>query len=263
MIAWKIYPAMDRQAYCLYIQTVFRIDPRTPFLLEYIQSLDSVTRTWYNIITNDEGTRSRDRVQGLYHGYIRITSAFQYDMTLIAAAIIAVPFVWCGVRILIKRLSLYFRLTSVCRKNGARLIPTHLLWMFGGRNGVTCDFYIEAPDTVYSVKLFPMHRYHTELHFTDDGKYYIRSFVAFAAGILTKLPVDSKRKTLTDYDLLHDFRSEWHMKRFCPVLLINPVCREIRYVTRNDSKILGAGEMVNGMHIYPLSRFLGGLEVKK
>lgn len=196
---------------------------------------------------------------GIYIMDISVLKAL-FNTALIVAPILALPFIWCALRIFVKRLSLYFKLTSVCRKNDLNLIPTHTFWQFGGRKGGTCDFYIEAPDIVYSVKLIPMRSYHTELHFTDDGKYYIRSSVVLARG---NADVDSKRKTLTDYDFRYDFRSEWHMKRFSPVLLVNPICREIKYVSRNRSKILGAGEMVNGMYIYSLSRFLSELEAAR
>ncbi len=180
--------------------------------------------------------------------------------SVIIAVIAATPLLCIFLRIFCKRLTLRSRLAHKCKSLGAELVPTHRLWMFGQNGGAHCDFFIVGKRTVYAVKLFSVRRYHTELHFTDDGKYFIRSFVAFAAGMLSKTPVDSKRKAFAAVDFRQGSRQEWYMKKFTPVLLVNPMPYEIRYDTHDESRILGAGEVVGNMHIFSLSRFLGELD---
>lgn len=184
----------------------------------------------------------------------------------IITAVFLIPIVWRLVRFIYKRISLYFRLTSGCRRIGAEFIPRRRFWMFAGKRGSECDFYIETETAVYSVKLWETMRYHTELHFTSEGEYYTRSFIAFASriGMLFRTPVDSMKKRVPAYEMRPDFKYEWYMKRFVPVLLISPVCHEICYVAeRGIKRYIGAGDMVNDLYIYSTSRLLGELENTK
>ena len=184
-------------------------------------------------------------------------------IAVIAAAIVVLPFIWRCVRLFFKRMSLWLKIRAICRKNQYKLVPTHAFWVFGDKNGRVCDFYIETPETVYAVKLFAMPRRKTELHFTDEGKYYIRSFIALPIRSVDPIrtPVDSKHKPAMNYDFRRNFNPEWHMKRFCPVLLINPVSADVRYVTRSgSSEVISA---FGGAAIYSLSRFISELEAQK
>lgn len=181
-------------------------------------------------------------------------------LLLIVAAVAALIALIPYLRIFIKRLELYFRLRAYCRRKGCILLPTHTFWMFGSRRGRRCDFYIVSDFAVYSVKLWAMRSYHTELHITDDGSYFVRGYLAFAAGLLSRVPVDSKRRRLHICDFRPDFRDEWYIKPFYPVLLINPTCYEFRYNTNDGETVVGAGEMLHGMYIYTLSRLLGELD---
>ena len=54
----------------------------------------------------------------------------------------------------VKRVLMVGKLKKFCRENEYMLIPVGRFWMFAHRLGKNCDFYIETPDTVYSVKLF-------------------------------------------------------------------------------------------------------------
>ncbi len=173
-------------------------------------------------------------------------------ISVIIAAIAAMPFLYALLRILCKRLKLRSKLVSACKANGFDLVPTHAMWMFGKNSGTNFDFFIVGRRTVCAVKLFTTRSYHMELHFTDDGKYYTRKYLSFNAW-------DTKRRQL--FSLCRDsLRPEWRMKEIVPVLLINPICREIDYVTKNIKKPLGAGDVVNNMRIYTISRLLDKLE---
>lgn len=126
-----------------------------------------------------------------------------------------------------------------------------------------CDFYVETPTEVYAVKLFGMKKKTAELIFKQNGEYFERHYLALISnnGGGVRFPMEKKPKKLPDYDFRHRYRMEWEIKSPHNVLLINPVCREIhRQVQHGVEKLLGAGDVVNGMEIYSLSRFLGELE---
>lgn len=182
---------------------------------------------------------------------------------IIIAAVAAAPFLYSRCRLFCKRVSMASKLRRACKANGSELIPTHALWMFGGRRGENCDFYIVGARTVYAVKLFPVNFYHTELHFTDDGKYFIRRYVAFAAGMLGMEPNDSRRRSIYAYDFKYKFQGEWYMKKVCRVLLVNPTPYEIRFDARDGSRILGAGDTADNMRIYTVSKLIARLEADR
>lgn len=171
---------------------------------------------------------------------------------LLVCVILAIPYI----RQFIKRIELAFKISDCCKKNNFLLHKTHTFWMFGSARSYHCDFYIETIDTIYSLKLFGVKRYHSELFFTYDNKYFIRNYIAFAAGMFSRIPVDSAKKNLHSYDFKYDFHEDWHLKKFKPVLLINPVCYQINYCTRTGSEIIGSGEIYNDMYISSLSGFI-------
>ncbi len=179
----------------------------------------------------------------------------------IIPVIVLIPF---G-RILVKRLILSAKIRKFCVENNLNFVGTHLLWCLGGKNGKNCDFYIESRDTVYSVKLWAMKRRHTILCFTYNGHYFIRGFVAFASGMsMGKIPVDSKFKTLPDFDFRYKFREEWYGKDYKPILLINPTCYEVRLIGRDKKEsVVGRGQTVNGFYIHTLSSLLSKLYIEK
>lgn len=174
---------------------------------------------------------------------------------LIATVIYLLPYI----RVASRRILLVGKISSLCKRIGARLHKNHPLWLFGGSRGRACDIYIETDETAWSVKLFGMKRRTTELCFTDDRRYFIRSYIAFAAGMFARVPLDSKKRELPAYDFRAGFRDEWYMKRFKPVLLINPVCLQINYTSACGNRIVGAGEIMNDMYIYSSSRLMSDI----
>ena len=191
------------------------------------------------------------------------------ELLIIVIAVILVIILWPYVKVFFKRISLAAKITGCCRKNNYKLIKTHIFWFLGGKNGSKCDFYIETPNNVYSVKLWETLDKMSKLYFTKDGKYYFKSYgmwLLFGGHFVGGS--SSRPQRLKRYDFRVNFRDEWYIKGFTPVLLINPVCadilREISDSSGNARTVpVGWGETVNGASVYKLTRFIGELEVRK
>lgn len=187
------------------------------------------------------------------------------EFWIIVAAAAALIFGYPYIRCFFKRLILAAKLKAVCRRHGFGLYGTHFLWFFGVRRGRSCDFRIETKEEILSVKLFGASRRATILLFTEDGKYFVRSFIAFV-GVSSyfRNSIDGIMRKTVPYDFRRGFRDEWEIKSPKNILLVNPVCHEIRWKARNGAeKILGAGEPVNGAEIYSLANLTGYLEAVK
>ena len=169
--------------------------------------------------------------------------------------IISFPFL----RLLVKRIILGARIREFCRKSGARLAVCSPLWRLGTRNGKRCDFYIETEKDIFAIKLFGAMRRQTNLCFTWDGRFFIRSFVGIVGGTGQVIyTLNGKKKPLPAYDFRYRFEDCWELKNAHNVLLVHPVCMEIRYVERNgDERILGTGEFIGDTEIQTLSRLFG------
>ena len=179
-------------------------------------------------------------------------------LIIFIAIVILIPYI----RFLFKRLSMSKKIKSVCTKLHYKFYKPSFFWMFGGRRKSKCDFYVETPTEVYAVKLFGVKKKNAELVFKQNGEYFERHYLALISyGGGVRFPMEKKPKKLPDYDFRHQYRMEWEIKSPHNILLINPVCREIhRQVQHGVENLLGAGDVVNGMEIYPLSGFLGELE---
>ncbi len=184
---------------------------------------------------------------------------FWIPLLAVLAILLAVP----GVRWIFKRMRLTARLRAVCKKKGFRLVGNRPLWMLGRGSGSNCDCYIETAEKVYAVKLFSALSRNSVLVFDDGGRYYFQKKIPMAGGYggSVEYPKESRHRPLPAYDFRRGYRMEWEIKTPVRVLLINPVCREIRYASsRGGGRMLGAGDTVNQCQIYSLSRFLGELE---
>ena len=70
-----------------------------------------------------------------------------------------------------------------------------------------------------------------------------------------KYTFNGKKKPVPRYDFRYRFEDKWELKKPHNILLVNPVCMEIRYVGRNgDERIVGTGEFIGDIEIQPLSR---------
>ena len=178
----------------------------------------------------------------------------QYAVILLICIII-IQFIF----FLVKRFKMGFKLKKECKSLGAKMVSTHLLWIFGRKNSYSNDFYIELHDKLFSVKLFPVDSRRAVLYFTERGRYFFRKHVVFVGrfGSSAAISRDSKQKLIPEYDFKKRFHEEWYLKELIPVLLIYP-CRfdVLCQTTNNKSRAIDAGEMFNGMAIMRLSDFI-------
>lgn len=178
------------------------------------------------------------------------------------AAVITVFYPY--IRFLFKRISLCCRIKQSCRRANFQLHVTRRLWWLGQRSRQNCDFYVETPTQIISVKLFNMLRRRDVLVFTRDNKWFIRSYVALMTNIGTALmlPLEKRKHNLCAYNFRYRFVADWEIKTPRRVLLIHPTCIEVRRQPRHGPEVIvGAGDVVSGMEIYSSSRFLGMMEV--
>ncbi len=183
----------------------------------------------------------------------------KFWLILGAAVLLLLSFPY--IRLIFKRFSLVFRLKKACADASCKLIPARFLWFMGARSARGCDFYIETRREIIAVKLFSVLRKKNDLIFADGRKYFIRRYIAvIAAGGGFRYPVDGRRRTLPDYDFRRNFLPEWELKTPRRILLINPVCNEIKFRAPNGrEQIIGTGQYVNNYQIMTLSRLIGEL----
>ncbi len=182
---------------------------------------------------------------------------FWFILFLIFLFILILPYI----RSIIKRVSMVCKLKNVCKKQRLKLYPTHLFWMLGSRHGSACDFYIEGKSVIYSVKLFGVTCRSPILVFTEAREYYFRYLIVFISYSVLSYSFNGKKKKFKDYDFRKKFRTEWEIKTPRNILLINPVCREIRYQTdRSEERIVGGGEFIYNCEIESLSRLISDWE---
>ena len=174
----------------------------------------------------------------------------------IVAVLLLIPYL----RILTKRIMLVVKIRKCMKKSGARLVPTHRLWMFGLRHRAKCDFYIETRHKVYSVKLFSTKRRLSTLIFQNDGSYILRNeFAIFSYGGAHRLSFDGLPQAFPQYDFKYRFSETWYLKDFVPVLLVHPICYQIQ----QNGKDITSGDFAHGIFIYSLSRLLSKIEYEE
>lgn len=170
-----------------------------------------------------------------------------------------IPFIRC----FIKRLKCAVKLKGLCRRRGYQIYPTHPLWFFGSKHGRRCDLYVETPNEVFAIKLFGIPRRLTVLVMREDGKYFIRRYLAFLSnnGLGIRFPINGKAKPMPAYDFRYRYRDEWEIKTPRHILLVNPIPMEFLRQPQNGRETsVGAGELVYGMEIDSLPRLLADLE---
>ena len=183
---------------------------------------------------------------------------FWYLLGVAVAFAALFPYIRC----LIKRLICAQKIKKICSEKGYCLYATHPFWFLGGKRSKNCDFYVETKNKVFAVKFFGMPRWRSVLVLKENGEYFVRNFIAlmsFGEGVL--FPIGGKTKQMNSYNFRYKYREEWEIKTPKRVLLINPTSIEVRYQPRSGKElIVGAGNVVNGMEINSLPRFLGDLE---
>ncbi len=183
----------------------------------------------------------------------------------LAAVIAAYPFA----RFFINRCILAAKLKKTCRRGGFGFRPARKFWLFGTRNGTQCDFHIEMNGSVLCVKLFDCFtpfagpRRRLTLVLTENGKYCFRSIVP--AGLVPASD-DGRFRDLPDVDFASGLRTADGGSAAVPVLLVHPVCGEIRFRTglsdRDAETILSPGDDYRGIRLFTASCLLKKLEAE-
>ena len=175
---------------------------------------------------------------------------------LAAGIILLILLLLPWIRIFLKRIHLFMRLRSVCKKN-FKLVGIHFFWPFGRNQSKNHDFTIETSNKIIAVKLFSVRYPRASLIFLRQGGYRIRRH--FPLRGKTVLPIDSKYKEM-NYRFEKGAESKEDNKEVVPVLLIHPNGKEILYQTaQNDYRAIDPGEAIHGMMVFSFPEFAGWL----
>ena len=163
-------------------------------------------------------------------------------------------------RIIFKRLLLKNKITSLCRRKGYRLIPTHSFPFLGQNNDKSFDFYIETPTHLMRVKLFAAKHKHAVLKLHDQNRLYsfTNGLWLFGRwGTTIHMPFDTKLRALPDTDSFDVYLPDAEQKKQTHILLIYPKCFEIHGVCEDGTKRpLAVGDTVRGMRLESGKTFL-------
>lgn len=163
--------------------------------------------------------------------------------------VIALIILWALVRCFFKRLRCGMSIRRLCRQSSLTLHAKPLWWL-GSRYLKGIDCLIEAPGTIFAVKLFGCLWPLKSLILRERGEYFFRAHSAFLKAILDVW--DGYPHTLPAYRI-----PETAGKEVRPILLINPMPLEILLQPSNGlERISGTGDKVYGMEIASLSHLL-------
>jgi hypothetical protein len=176
----------------------------------------------------------------------------------IAAFICIFPYIRC----FFKRIICAFKIKILCLRKKYVLHPTHPLWFWGFKGFQKCDFHIETPEAVYSIKLFGTKKRPTMLVLQGENKYFIRRFIVIMHYMYIMLwPVNSKLKEFPKYDFDYKRKGELQEKKQRRILLVNPVSMTFRKRTDSGNEYsVNDGDVVNGMELHSLPNLLKNLK---
>lgn len=180
---------------------------------------------------------------------------------LIAIAIILLfPYI----RFLLKRIFLRFKIKSFCKREGLTLHSTSPLWWLGVRRGGGCNFYIETPKSVYSIKLFPTLSKQSCVHFLENGSYYIEKFLVLFGrwGASVRFSLKSRIRTIKSLDFKYKFNDEWSTKKLCQTILVNPTCVSIRLKDGDNERLVCDGDKLFEARAFGLKGLLNEISGK-
>ncbi len=168
-------------------------------------------------------------------------------------------------RVFCKRLSFYRRLTKICRKRNFTITGTHFGWLFSPWWYRRYDFLVEEDHVLYPVKFFANRRKVDKLVFASENSFYrVRRVVLIGRMVPTMagMEIPSRIRTMPDYDFSIE-RDVWDTYEIKPILLLHPVCMEVRRDHRtslgDESQTMGSWDRLGHMYICTSSRFLDEL----
>ena len=144
-------------------------------------------------------------------------------------------------RFFVKRILFFFRLRSVCKKNGFKIHPGRKIWLLGTRKDTRCDFHIVSDKEVLSIKFFDAPIKMCNLHFHESGLYlfeYIIPLYRFCP------PFEGKLKEFQNYDFSSGLNNKLQHKKQTKILLCHPAPNDIYYKQRTGQHILSPGDVI-------------------
>lgn len=174
------------------------------------------------------------------------------DFFIIILSIVFLFVAYPFVRFFIKRVICCLKIKRSCKRNDLKLHAAHFLWFLGLNNSRNCDFYIEAGETVISVKLFGALTKRSEFVFDKDGTYRINKLL-----LRFIVHYSIKRNKIPTYNFRYKYKEDWEIKNQENITLINPVPMDMSLITDKGKlplTVLGGGK------VRSLQTFLARLE---
>ena len=177
-------------------------------------------------------------------------------MWILAVLILLV--VMCSyLRILWKRAAAWRKLCCFCGKNELPLYKTRPFCFWSANRAGRCDCYIETDKMLYAIKFFSVKRKRDTLIFTSDGQYFLRKkWILFGTWSSLAFERETKKKAFVDYDFGYRMPVSGYAKAVTPILLISPICIEMKIKDGKKEETLGAGDAVYGVSLYSTTRIL-------
>ena len=172
----------------------------------------------------------------------------------VLASIIAISALVFFLRIAVKRISFSIRLKSLCKDNKFGFLATKKLWFLGWMRGKKCDFLVETPECVYSVKFIGSWTRRNPFNFIDDEHYSVRNLFFQFSAAAKDVPYDVKHKSR--YDFTSFVPKNWDGKRICPIILMNPVSGVVTYSSEGSLQPVSNGDRVAEGFFHTASSFL-------
>ncbi len=142
------------------------------------------------------------------------------EVYFIIGALVILFFIYPYARFFLKRLSLMVRIKLACKKRGYILHKNRPLWFLGRIQETNCDFHIETPDRVYSVKLGGFENRKAIVNILDE-KHYVYHSYRYVVFMLN--PSSQKGYTFPDYRFDFGRKDSFLVKEPYRVLLMHPL----------------------------------------
>ncbi len=123
-------------------------------------------------------------------------------------------------RIFIKRIALVIAIKRVCKEKGMKLIPMHMLWLWGNIKSGRCDFCIVGENKVFRVKLASSISHMSFYCFKDKNSCYFKSLRWTLISHWTSKSYKLKSKRPFDFNF--GMRREWREFESADILLFHP-----------------------------------------
>ena len=159
---------------------------------------------------------------------------------------VAVVLLYPYIRFLIKRIALLVKLKSFCKREGLILHKTSALWWLGVRKSGRCNCYIETQKSIYSIKLFPVFKSKSCVHFLENRSYYVEKFLILFGkwGGSALFSFKSRFRKMGEIDFAYGKDEQTEPKKLTQVLMFSPSCICVKLKRANDEQIISDGDSI-------------------